>query len=299
MRWLTHELLGASGDLADAIASHVMVISDDHDLGAWLSAGADTLRVIPRLNGPGEMAQLLAKVIEGDRPPMVILPSTMWGKEVAGRLAARTGCGLVTDVTEFDLKEQQVGLWKSALSNSELVEIHVNTETTIVTLQPGMHRPVTRAGVSDVTLAPQLAQLPERDGPTIELLEELIEDDLEPLATAQLVIGLGLGVPSEAYPVIREFAGQLGAEIVGTRKLSDQNLIPRSRQVGATGRLLSSTVYLAVGISGKPMHVAGLNAVGTVLAINSDPNAPIFDHCDYGLVGTWEDGLNVLRLVLG
>lgn len=229
---------------------------------------------------------------------MVLLPSTVWGKEIAGRVAVRTGCGLVTDVNEFDFEGGGIRLWKSALSNSEHVEIRSITKTTIVTLQPGMHRAAPQTDAKESLPQSRSLQVPHLEGPIIEFIEEFIKDDLERIATAKFVLGIGLGASPDEFPIIREFASSHSGEIVGTRKVTDKRLLPRSRQVGATGRLLSSPLYLVLGISGRLMHVVGLNAVNTVLAINSGPGAAIFEHCDFGLIGTWMECLEALKRAL-
>lgn len=298
MRWYAHELLGAANLLADGLESHIVVISEHDDVVAWSSMGADSLRTLSRRSDPVALSEILGQVVEADQPHFVFLPSTAWGREVAGRLAVRTGCALVTDVADFEHCDGELRLWKSALSNSERVEIRTTTPTTIVTLQAGRYQPVVRSQLDDLSDMAREVTAPLVEAFVPEVMERIVEDDLELLTKSPIVIGIGLGVPPDAYAVVYELADRLDAEVVGTRKLTDRALLPRSRQVGATGRLLSSKVYLAVGISGKPMHVAGINAVGTVLAINSDPTAPMFEHCDLGLIASWEVGIEALNRAL-
>jgi electron transfer flavoprotein alpha subunit len=115
------------------------------------------------------------------------------------------------------------------------------------------------------------------------------DDDVETLARANAVIGVGTGVQPDEYEALSPLAALLGAELAVTRKVTDKGWAPRARQVGITGRSIAPRLYVAIGLSGKFNHMVGVRSAGTILAINSDRSAPVFDACDIGMVGDWHD----------
>ena len=127
------------------------------------------------------------------------------------------------------------------------------------------------------------------------MLSERRDDDVETLARAEVVIGVGTGVLPEEYEQLSPLAALLGAELGATRKVTDRGWAPRSRQVGITGRSIAPRLYVALGLSGKFNHVVGVRAAGTILAVNSDPDAPVFAHCDIGIVGDWHEVVPLLQ----
>jgi electron transfer flavoprotein alpha subunit len=130
------------------------------------------------------------------------------------------------------------------------------------------------------------------------VLSERRDDDVETLARAEVVIGVGTGVAPEEYEQLSPLAALLGAELAATRKVTDRGWAPRSRQVGITGRSIAPRLYVALGLSGKFNHVVGVRAAGTILAVNKDPGAPVFAHCDIGIVGDWHEVVPLLQAAL-
>ena len=117
--------------------------------------------------------------------------------------------------------------------------------------------------------------------------------------TRAVVIGVGRGVQPGDYDALEPLRALLGAELGATRKVTDEGWLPRSRQVGITGRSIAPRLFVSVGASGKFNHTVGLRAAGTVLAINIDPGAPIFQAADVGIVADWRDALPLLVEELG
>jgi electron transfer flavoprotein alpha subunit len=120
------------------------------------------------------------------------------------------------------------------------------------------------------------------------------DDDLEELATAVAVVGVGAGVAPEEYGALEPLLVALGAELAATRKVTDKAWLPRARQIGITGRSIAPRLYVAIGLSGKYNHMVGVRASGTVLGINPDPGALLWDHVDIGIVGGWHEVLPLL-----
>ncbi len=132
----------------------------------------------------------------------------------------------------------------------------------------------------------------------VVILGERRNDDVETLARADVVIGVGTGVAPDEYAELSPLAALLGAELAATRKVTDKGWAPRARQVGITGRSIAPRLYVALGLSGKFNHMVGVRAAGTILAVNSDRTAPVFAHCDVGIVGDWHEVVPVLQRVL-
>jgi electron transfer flavoprotein alpha subunit len=128
----------------------------------------------------------------------------------------------------------------------------------------------------------------------VRLLNERRDDDIETLARAAVVIGVGTGVAPDEYPLLAPLAALLRAELAATRKVTDKGWAPRSRQVGLTGRAIAPRLYVALALSGKFNHMVGVRAAGTILAVNEDRDAPVFSHCDVGLVGDWHQVVPLL-----
>jgi electron transfer flavoprotein alpha subunit len=132
----------------------------------------------------------------------------------------------------------------------------------------------------------------------VRVLSDRRDDDVETLARAAVVLGVGTGVTPEEYVALSPLAATLGAELAATRKVTDRGWAPRARQVGITGRSIAPRLYLAVGLSGKFNHMVGVRAAGTILAINQDRDAPVFEHCDVGIVGDWHEVVPLLHAAL-
>jgi electron transfer flavoprotein alpha subunit len=120
------------------------------------------------------------------------------------------------------------------------------------------------------------------------------EDDLDVLAEATVVVGVGTGVAPDEYDSLGPLLDTLGAELAATRKVTDKGWLPRARQVGITGRTIAPRLYVAIGVSGKFNHMVGVRAAGTVLAINADADALVFGVADVGIVGDWREVVPLL-----
>ena len=152
----------------------------------------------------------------------------------------------------------------------------------MVSVRPGvLPLPTPRSHVAPVSTWPM-----EQRG-RVRVVSQRRDDDIEVLARARMVIGVGAAVRPDEYELLAPLAAVLDAELAATRKVTDQGWAPRSRQVGITGRSIAPRLYVALGTSGKFNHLVGVRAAGTILAINHDPGALVFGHCDIGLVGDW------------
>ena len=124
------------------------------------------------------------------------------------------------------------------------------------------------------------------------------DDDLDVLAGATRVVSVGKGVDPTEHPRVEALAARLGAELAATRKVTDAGWLPHSRQVGITGQNLAPELALVIGASGKFNHMVGLRRAGLIVAINPDPDAPVFDFADYGIVADWHEAATELERLL-
>jgi electron transfer flavoprotein alpha subunit len=213
---------------------------------------------------------------------IVLAPSTAFGREVASRLAAKLSAGLVGDAVDLEMIDDRLVAWKPAFGGQLVAAITCTSPVQIATVRAGVLPLRTRS-----TSQQRVLTLQPRN--RINVLARTRDDDLDVLADADVVIGVGMGVPPDEYDQLEPLRHRLHAELGATRKVTDQGWLPRSRQIGITGRSISPRLFVSIGASGKFNHAIGVRAAGTVLAINPDASAPIFEHADVGIVGDWRD----------
>jgi electron transfer flavoprotein alpha subunit len=282
---VTRELLGAAQQLTGNVLAVTVEPPDNRTLMSW---GADEVMHFVIENIEEDVALAAATLVATDSPWAILAPSTAWGREVASRLAARLDAGLVGDAVDLEVENNRLVAWKPAFGGQLVAAITCTSALQITTV---------RSGVLP-TLAPRdIGNSPEdgyramrmRGRDRVRVLARTREDDLDVLAEAGAVIAVGKGVAPDEYGALEPLRVALGAELGATRKVTDEGWLPRSRQIGITGRSISPRLLVSIGASGKFNHTVGMRAAGTVLAINTDPNAPIFDHADFGIVGDWRE----------
>ncbi|KWW99590.1 electron transfer flavoprotein subunit alpha/FixB family protein [Carbonactinospora thermoautotrophica] len=227
-------------------------------------------------------AELLAKLVAEKAPAAVFVPSTAEGKEIAGRLAVKTDSGVITDAV--DIAEGFV-CEQSVFGGATVVHSRVAKGTPIITVRPNAIQPVAADGPAErvdvaveVSAAAKAARIVDRVVQPRGGRPELTE--------ASIVVSGGRGVGSaENFAVIEKLADSLGAAVGASRAATDAGWYPHQYQVGQTGKTVSPQLYIACGISGAIQHRAGMQTSKTIVAINKDPEAPIFELADFGVVG--------------
>jgi electron transfer flavoprotein alpha subunit len=225
---------------------------------------------------------VLEKLVRDLSPAAVLIPSTQEGKEVAGRLAVRLDNGVLTDVTALqpDGTATQV-----VFAGSTIVTAKVARGIPLVTLRPSSLTPspapatpvVTAVGVQ-LADADKLARVTERAAEAKGARPELTE--------ASIVVSGGRGVGSaDNFKLVEELADLLGAAVGASRAATDSGFYPHQFQVGQTGKTVSPQLYIALGISGAIQHRAGMQTSKTIVAVNKDNEAPMFELADFGVVG--------------
>jgi len=227
-------------------------------------------------------AEVLAKLVAEKAPAAVLITSTADGKEIAGRLAVRIDSGLVTDAVgiESDLTATQ-----SVFGGSVIVKSQVAKGTPVITVRPNSTAPEASAGAGEredvsVGLSDEGARA------TITSRIEEKHDARPELTEAAVVVSGGRGVGgAEGFGVIEALADALGGAVGASRAATDAGWYPHQYQVGQTGKTVSPQLYVAAGISGAIQHRAGMQTSKNIVVINKDPEAPIFEIADFGVVG--------------
>lgn len=227
-------------------------------------------------------AEVLAKLVEEKSPAAVVIPSSPEGKEIAGRLAIKTNSGFLTDVTEItaDGTATQV-----AFAGQTIVHSKVTTGTPIYTLRGNSVTPEPAPAAGTET--PVDVQISDA-AKLVKVVDRVVEQksNRPELTEASIVVSGGRGVASaENFSIIEGLADSLGAAVGASRAAVDSGFYPHTFQVGQTGKTVSPQLYIAVGISGAIQHRAGMQTSKTIVAINKDPEAPIFELADFGVIG--------------
>ncbi|MFK3980116.1 electron transfer flavoprotein subunit alpha/FixB family protein [Micromonospora sp. NPDC050397] len=266
-------VLGGPG-AADALAAKL------GEYGAAKIYAAESEEIDGHLVAP--KATVLADLVRRVQPAAVLLPSTQEGKEIAGRLAVKLDNGILTDVVELaaDGTATQV-----AFAGSTIVKSKVTRGLPLVTLRPNSVTPSPAPATPEVerievqlgaadTLTKVVRRVAEQKGSRPELTE------------ASVVVSGGRGVGNaDNFKLVEELADLLGGAVGASRAAVDSGFYPHQFQVGQTGKTVSPQLYVALGISGAIQHRAGMQTSKTIVAVNKDGEAPIFELADFGVVG--------------
>ena len=224
---------------------------------------------------------VLESLVESASPAAVLLPATADGKEIGGRLAARIGSGVLSDVV--DVKQGGTAV-HSIFGGAFTVEAKVNAEVPVITVRPGAIEAAPSPGAGEqVTVA---VPAPAPNTARITARQPAVAGDRPELAEAAIVVAGGRGVGSaEKFSIVEDLADSMGGAVGASRAAVDSGYYPGQFQVGQTGKTVSPQLYIALGISGAIQHRAGMQTSKTIVAVNKDEEAPIFEISDFGVVG--------------
>jgi electron transfer flavoprotein alpha subunit len=230
-------------------------------------------------------AEVLAELAGQAAPAAVLVPATAEGKEIAGRLAVKLNSGVLTDVVDLTPGDGGPVAEQSIFGGAIIVKSRVRTGTPIVAVRPNAVSPEASPGAA--ALEPVTVALSDA-AKGAQITERVVAEQSErpELTEASIVVSGGRGVGSEEnFGLIEGLADSLGAAVGASRAATDAGWYPHQFQVGQTGKTVSPQLYLAVGISGAIQHRAGMQTSKTIMVINKDPEAPIFELADFGIVG--------------
>ena len=279
----TLELLALAKRLGTPSAVHFGA-ADDAVVQKLTAFGAEKIYVVDDAEIKGYLvapkAAALQQLVEKTSPAAVLIVSGYEGKEIAGRLAIKTGSGIITDAVDI---EEGCVTTQSVFAGNYTVKSKVTKGTPIITVKPNSAAPEETAGagqveqftatISDSAKKAQIvASQPRKASGRPELTE------------AAIVVSGGRGTGGD-FSAVEGLADVLGAAVGASRAAVDSGWMPHSFQVGQTGKVVSPQLYVANGISGAIQHRAGMQTAKTIIAVNKDEEAPIFELVDFGVVG--------------
>jgi electron transfer flavoprotein alpha subunit len=215
------------------------------------------------------------------------------GKAVAPRVAAQLGAACATEIIDLSLDGDEIQVTRPAIANKVMQRIKINTKQLVAVIRAGAFE-----ADQDITGTENVVTLSPPAPDVKAVIKELVSDasgEID-LGDADVVISVGRGAKDEAgVDLVKELANDLKAGFGSSRAMVDGGFMAHNKQVGQTGKIVAPDLYMAIGISGAIQHLAGMSGSKTILAVNKDPEAPIFNVADYGIVGDLFEVVPMLR----
>ncbi|WP_315109991.1 electron transfer flavoprotein subunit alpha/FixB family protein [Clostridium intestinale] len=238
------------------------------------------------------LTEILSEIVKEENPDVVLLANTPMAKDIAPRIAGRVGLGCVSDVTGISKDEGKIIYTRPAYGGTILEHIVVDG-TAVVTIRNGSFpKPevVSKAEVTEKTIEVQADVVKAKIIDTVKEISESVN-----LEEAEVIVSGGRGLGSEEnFKLVEELARVLGGVVGATRPAIENGWIPRTHQVGQSGKIVSPKLYIACGISGATQHTSGMSSSNYIVAINKDEEAPIFEIADVSIVGNVNEILPVM-----
>lgn len=239
---------------------------------------------------PELFTQVVGDILQKNSAGVVLASSTSLGRDLFPRVAAKLGASTISDCTELNLSGGNVQTRRPMYSGKCTAAVELKAPTKIVLMRPNQ-LPVSQANAGKT---PQVQTVAAPSVNLKTLIKDVVKGASEKLdlTEANIIVSGGRGLKEAAnFKVLEELAEVLGATVGASRAVVDAGWVPHSMQVGQTGKTVAPTLYIAAGISGAIQHLAGMSGAKVIVAINKDPNAPIFQKATYGIVG---DALEVI-----
>ncbi len=284
----TYELLALARRVGEPSAVYIGPAGQADDVAAKVAAhGAEKVYVIDDAELKGYLvapkAEALQQLVDQASPAAVLIPSSSEGKEIGARLAIKIESGLITDATDVESDGGTPVATQSVFAGSYTVRSKVSHGTPIITVKPNSAAAEETAGAGTVEqFTPTISEGAKQA--RIVAAQPRKASGRPELAEAAIVVSGGRGTGGDFGPV-EGLADALGAAVGASRAAVDSGWMPHSFQVGQTGKTVSPQLYVANGISGAIQHRAGMQTSKTIVAVNKDEEAPIFELVDFGVVG--------------
>ncbi len=300
---VTYELLGKGKELAEKLGEELVCViagnnMEKEDLNELIYYGADKVflfddPIFENLNVL-HYSKNISKFLEEESPAIVLFGATHFGRSLGPRIAANLGTGLTADCTGLEIDDEDSLIQiRPAFSGNILAHIKTKTRPQMATVRYKVMEKGKRNESRDGEIIKKEPYFVEED----ERLRivEMEEKDTINIADSEIIVSGGRGLEeADDFEIIRNLAECLGGVVGSSRPLVDMGWIGKDHQVGFSGNTVKPSIYIACGISGQPQHLAGMRDSDTIIAINKDPEAPIFDFSDYGIVGDLYDVVPIL-----
>jgi electron transfer flavoprotein alpha subunit len=292
LKKICFEMIGEGKRIADRLRGVVEAVVLGHEISDRIEPlahyGAEKIYVAddPALadyTSEG-YTNVLANLVKESEPSLVLMGATTQGKDLAPRLAARLAVGLASDCTGFEVQDGELLITRPIYAGKAIAAVKESARPYMATVRPNIFA----APEPDTSRTPGVEEVPADTGNIRASVIDMIKQAGEriELTEADIVVSGGRGLKGpENFALIEELAKALGAAVGASRAAVDAGWKDHSYQVGQTGKVVTPTLYVACGISGAIQHLAGMKTSKYIMAINKDPDAPIFRVADYGIVG--------------
>ena len=297
-------LKGSTAELlskAKALGAKTAVVAIGSDLESLIpdlvNAGSDTQYIADdpglELFSAGPFASCVVDAAKQFGANLIWFGFSESGKAAAPRVAAQLDAACATEITDVMLEGDQIEIVRPAIANKVMQRVKINTGQLVAVVRAGAFE-ATEAITGTENVVRLSAPAPDLKAVIRELLSDA-SGEID-LADADVVISVGRGAKDQAgVDLIKALAGDLKAGFGSSRAMVDGGFMAHNKQVGQTGKIVAPTLYMAIGISGAIQHLAGMSGSQVILAVNKDPEAPIFNVADYGIVGDLFEVVPILR----
>ena len=300
-----YELLGKAAQLAASIGGQVSALVIGHGGGAELGAyGASTVYTVTGGDyadyNTGPYVRAIQAAVAAANPAVVLAPASPAGRDALPRLAARLGAGMGSEVTELRVEGGAVVGRRPMYAGKVSADVRISSDVALFTVRANSF-PVPAAGAGSANVVALSVQLTDADLAVRVVDHEAPSTTAVDLTEADRIVSGGRSLKSaEGFDsVIRPLASVLHASVGASRAAVDAGYARHSEQVGQTGKTVNPSLYIAAGISGAIQHLAGMRTSKVIVAINKDPEAPIFQVATYGIVGDLFEVCPLLQAELG
>ncbi len=269
----------------------------DSMIGDLVAAGSDTQYIVDdpglELFSAGPYASCISDAAEQFGADQIWFGFSESGKAVAPRVAAKMDAACATEITDVMVDGGKIQILRPAIANKVIQRVNVNAGKLVAVVRAGAFE-----AAQDISGKENVVRLSAPAPDLKAVIKELISDasgEID-LADADIIVSVGRGAKDQAgVDLVRGLAADLNAGFGSSRAMVDGGFMAHNKQVGQTGKIVAPTLYMAIGISGAIQHLAGMSGAKVILAVNKDPEAPIFNVADYGIVGDLFEVVPLLR----